>query len=206
MVDLPVLNGLVEVSVGREYSYPSRVEDLDRGVYTVAAPIDAPKVPPLGAGMHLTWLHDGNRYAAPVRVVGFTKAQPPSWQLRLDGEARRETRRNFVRGGGGERLQLWWDGGSRCDGVIVNLSEGGVRCRLATAEAAPDDRVTVRLLLGDEVVEAAALVLSVRAVPDADQFEVVATYQLDEQRSQTVRRYVLQWQMLQRRRAQMLGD
>lgn len=201
---LPGINALVDVSLIDGSSHPSRVEDVDAEVYTVAAPfgIQDAERPDIGTLMEIVWLDDDSRLGAPARLNGFTGERPPRWQLRIVGEPRRQTRRTFVRGGGGEPVRLIrLDGDPKpVDGWVNDISEGGVRCRLLTGDFGRDDRLEVLIGLGDAQVTVSGRVLFVRYDPETEDFELVVTYETVETNGRTIRGYILRRQMEERRR------
>jgi hypothetical protein len=201
---LPTINALVDIALIDGSSYPSRIEDLDRGAYLVAAPFDIPAqdMPEIGALVELAWLCDDSRMAAPAKLEDITRAQARHWQLRLAGEARRQTRRAFVRGGGGEFVDvLSVDGGTApASGRVIDLSEGGVRCRTRIGNFVNDQRVNLQLRLDTEVVTLGGKVLFVRRNPETADFDVVVQYETTESIGRQIRSYVLRKQMEERRR------
>jgi hypothetical protein len=203
-VRLPAINTLVDIALIDGSSYPSRVEDLDRGAYMVGAPfgIAVEDLPEIGAIVELAWLYDDSRLTAPATLEGITREQPRLWQLRIAGDAKRQTRRTFVRGGGGEAVDLLSaDGGTApSSGRIIDLSEGGVRCRTRIGNFVRDQRVNVGLRLDTDVVQIAGRVLFVRRNVETADFDVVVQYETSETVGRLIRSYVLRRQMAERRR------
>src|SRR4051794_7017562 len=110
-------------------AYQSRVEDSDGKRLIVAAPfgvntVDMPKV---GTSMELAWVAGDRRQAVDVRLIELSREQPPRWSLEAIGSTRLQTRRNYVRGGGGEGVEITL-GGIAYAGRVIDVSEGGVRC------------------------------------------------------------------------------
>jgi hypothetical protein len=203
-VQLPTINALVDIALIDGSSYPSRVEDLDRDAYTLAAPfgIAVEELPEVGAIVELAWLHEDSRLTAPAKLEGMTREQPRLWRLRIAGEARRQTRRAYVRGGGGELVDLLSaDGGTApASGRIIDLSEGGVRCRTRIGNFVREQRVEVALRLDADVVKINGRVLFVRRNVETADFDVVVQYETTETVGRLIRSYVLRRQMEERRR------
>jgi c-di-GMP-binding flagellar brake protein YcgR len=214
---LPPINSLLFVAVNDETTYRSRVEDIDSDILTVAAPIGAGDidVPEVGADVAVFWVGSRTRYVLPVRMVGVTRQRPARWQIQPTGQPQPETRRRFVRGGGGKPIRLTGvpNAGDGLDfttvdpgeGMIADISEGGVRCRMPAGEFTPGQRVTVRISLDGSNIEVAGTVHTVRPDPESGQPEVIVTYELPEETAQIIRRYVFSWELAERRRARY-GD
>jgi hypothetical protein len=205
-VRLPAINALVDIALIDGSSYPSRVEDLDldSGAYMVGAPFGIPieDVPEIGAIVELAWLHDDSRLTAPAKLEAITRGRPRLWQVRIAGDAKRQTRRAFVRGGGGELVDLLSVDGSTApdSGRVIDLSEGGVRCRTRIGDFARDQRVTVELRLDADLVQIGGRVLFVRRNVETADFDVVVEYETSETVGRLIRSYVLRRQMKERRR------
>lgn len=219
MADLPEVNSLLFIAVNEEGSWRSRVEDVDGQMLTVAAPLGKGdlEVPDDGAELEVFWTGTRARYVLPVRMMGQTRDRPPRWHLLAVGRATRQTRRSYVRGGGGGPAEIVRtgrveqarndvavssrSGGSNGpqQGTVIDISEGGVRCRMDSADLIPGDQVRVRVRLGDAALDLNGSVLLVRE-QSPDGVDVVVVYQLSESDAQTVRRYVFQWEIAERRR------
>jgi len=201
---LPKINTLIDVSLIDGSNYPSRVEDVDDRLFTVAAPFgiqDAAR-PDVGTSLELAWLRDGSRLAAPARFTGLTREQLPRWLVQIVGESRRRSRREYMRGGGGEPVRLTRTGedSTPVDGRVIDISERSIRCRIRAGDFAPDESVGMAIRLGDAVVEPAAKVMVVRHNKETGFYDIVATYEPTETVSRTIRGYILRRQMEERRR------
>src|SRR5207248_10150903 len=80
----PSVNDLIHIVVDDERMYASRMEDVDGGQLTVAAPIGAGDVdiPALGSVLDVAWVDERSRYAMPVRLTGLTRHRPPAGSSR----------------------------------------------------------------------------------------------------------------------------
>ena len=118
-----------------------------------------------------------------------------------------EQNRNFVRGGGGERILLRRPGCADSLGWIRDLSEQGVRAHFADVELAEGDEVRLHIELDADLVEVTAVATKVaslrQTVPQRGPLsvEVIAVFQPDETQAQVIRRYILRQQMLARGRS-----
>jgi hypothetical protein len=200
---LPGINALVGVLLADGASYPSRVEGVEDDLFTVAAPFDEFDAawPSIGTAMDLVWLGEG-RLVAPVRLTAVAHGRPPRWVVQTTGAPRRETRRAYMRGGGGEPVRL-----VRCDGDplpvegrVVNIGEGGLRCRLPYAGLLRNEHVDVTVDLDGELVQQRVRVLFVARDPGTGAYDVVMTFESSEALGRTIRGYILRRQMAERRR------
>lgn len=207
MTELPEVNSLLYVTVSDDSNYRSRVEDCDGALITVAAPMGKGdhEIPPDGAELAVFWTGIRARFVLPVRMLGQTKDCPPRWHLLALGEPVRKTRRNFVRGGGGGSAEIVPISGGNLGvqsalvrGKVIDISEGGVRCRVPGVELVPGDPVMVRVQLGEQSLQIAGQIVSTR--PEQPGVDVVVTYRPPEQDAQAIRRYVFQWEIAERRR------
>ncbi|MER7275708.1 PilZ domain-containing protein [Dactylosporangium sp. NPDC000244] len=201
MTSLPTINALVDVVLMDGEAYQSRVEDMSGKRLTVAAPFGVipADVPKVGASMELAWVAGDRRQAVDVRLVELGREQPPRWSLEAIGSIRLQTRRNYVRGGGGEWVEVS-HGGSTYQGRVIDLSEGGVRCRLLEDRFERDDRVDVKVSLESESITLRGTVLFVRRDPENATYDVIITYETSELIGRAIRGYVLRREMEERRR------
>ncbi|WP_432834584.1 PilZ domain-containing protein [Dactylosporangium sp. CA-092794] len=198
---LPAINTLVDVVLMDGEAYQSRVEDADGKRLTVAAPfgVNSADVPEVGSIMELAWVAGDRRHAVDVRLAELTRERPPRWSLEAVGSIRLQTRRNYVRGGGGEEVEVTL-GGVAYQGKVVDLSEGGVRCRMEDDRFDRDDRVDVRVQLDTGALALRGIVLFVRRDHENATYDVIITYETNEIMGRAIRGYVLRREMEERRR------
>lgn len=211
MPDLPPVNSLVYVAVSEEITYRSRVEDAAEDTLTVAAPIGAGDldVPPIGSEVAVFWAGTRTRYILPVRMIGITRECPARWAVQAVGAPRTHTRRRFVRGGGNRPAKLIKSGEAHAnplDGVIADISEAGLRCRVPGGDVTVGDRVHVRMTLDEEAIDLIGTVYTVRQDTEQGGWDVVIIYDLPEATAQRIRRYVYAWELAERRRLQDTAD
>jgi c-di-GMP-binding flagellar brake protein YcgR len=201
VTSLPAINALVDVVLTDGEAYQSRVEDITGKRLTVAAPfgVNGADMPGVGTAMELAWVTGDRRQAVDVRLVELSREQPPRWSLEAIGSIRLQTRRNYVRGGGGEGVEVTL-GGTAYAGRVVDLSEGGVRCRMLEDKFDRDDRVDLRVALETETIALRGTVLFVRRDHENHTFDVIITYETTELVGRTIRGYVLRREMEERRR------
>jgi c-di-GMP-binding flagellar brake protein YcgR len=198
---LPAINALVDVVLTDGEAYQSRVEDITGKRLTVAAPfgVNGADMPDVGTAMELAWVTGDRRQAVDVRLAELSREQPPRWSLEAIGSIRLQTRRNYVRGGGGEGVEVTL-GGTAYAGRVVDLSEGGVRCRMLEDKFDRDDRVDLRVALEDETIALRGTVLFVRRDHENATYDVIITYETSELVGRAIRGYVLRREMEERRR------
>jgi len=201
VTSLPAINALVDVVLMDGEAYQSRVEDITGKRLTVAAPfgLNQADLPKVGAAMDLAWVACDRRQAVDVKLVALSHEQPPRWSIESVGSIRLQTRRNYVRGGGGEVVEVSL-GGTAYQGRVIDLSEGGVRARMLEDKFDRDDRVELRIGLENETIALSGTVLFVRRDPENATYDVIITYETSELVGRAIRGYVLRREMEERRR------
>jgi len=201
---LPGLDQPISLALSGDLSYRARVEQVGDGVLSVSGPLGADvPTPEPGAPLRLFWVHRRMRYVIPVHMVGVAGPRPWRWTLRPAGDPQAETRRRFIRGGGGGPVQLWRPqpaGPAWREGLLLDVSEGGLRGRLPAEAFDRGESLQIRAWLGTDEVAAAGEVLSVRPHTDPGWLDLVVEYELGEQAARRLRRYLLAWEVDQRRR------
>jgi hypothetical protein len=163
-------------------------------------------IPPAGSTVTVRWAAaPRGRYALSANVVGVDGNRV---DIRFAGEPAIEQSRHYVRGGGGEPIHLIRPGLQDAIGWVHDISEKSVRAHFSDIELHPGHDLTLRVQLGDEVVEfpaTATRVSSLRQqVPKRGPLsvEMVAVFtSKDEHQAKIVRRYVLRHQLTARGRA-----
>jgi hypothetical protein len=199
--NLPPINALVDVVLLDGEAFSSRVEDIEGVTLTVGAPygVHAADIPKVGTALEIAWVAEDRRHAVDVRLTALTREQPPRWEIQVIGSVRLQTRRNYVRGGGGEHVEVV-RGADTIAGKVIDLSEGGVRMRVTEDVLDRDDRVDVVMRVEGERLTLRGTVLFVRRHPETASFDVIITYEAPEAISRTIRGYVLRREMEARRR------
>jgi hypothetical protein len=158
----------------------------------------------VGASVTLRWS------AGPRGRYALTGAVLTADENRIDvaaGSAPKvEQNRNFVRGGGGERVLLRRPGCTDALGWIRDLSEQGIRAHFADADLTEGDEVRLHIQLDADMVDVTAVATKVaslrQTVPQRGPMsvELIAVFRPDETQAQVIRRYVMRQQMLARSR------
>lgn len=126
------------------------------------------------------------------------------WQVVFAEEPQPSNRRRYVRGAGGELVQLSdvTPGHEQIlgTGAVVNLSEGGLRCQLPRFDHDPDAEVFVRISLDGGTIKAAAWLSDVKPLTRGHGVEATLTFrQLSDAEAQLIRRHIYQRQLAARR-------
>lgn len=209
---LPAAGEQIEVSTSDERSYTTWVDQSDGHLMSVFAPHDLLVVDLPGAGSIVTirWHSMRGRHHVDAVFLERRGDGGLQWILEVQGDLRVTQDRQFVRGAGGEPLTI-----VRVDtddepaeeparvvtGVVVDLSERGVRARVESLEVVEEDTVSVVLRLEEAEVGVTGTVL--RLFPGAKDVlpELVVVFEADDATATTIRRYVLQSQLRARRLA-----
>ena len=211
MADPPAINSLLQVVIDDELGFPTRVEELDGPILTIAAPLGRGdlEVPAPGTELQVIWTASRTRYMWQVEMLSRTKGRLNRWHLRGLGDPQRHNRRQYVRGEASGPVTLVTTGrqtqAKEFTGYLIDVCEGGARCRLRRVETNVGEAVALRLSLDRKIVQINGMVLLVRAAEDGRNHDVVVTYDLKEREAQLVRRYVLQWEITERHRLRDLG-
>jgi hypothetical protein len=209
------INTLIEIDIPDGPQLPSRVEDSDGSILTLAGPPSLLEPPEPGDPIRLLWSAGlRGRYVAPVELVEIVKGTLPLWRVKLAGETSIEQRRRFARVPVPvpEPVQLRGKPADKdIQGRIIDISEGGLRCRLdedALEEGVLVDdalgegqAVSISTRLDDHALSARGRVLRIFRGQSSKDLELVITMHLDENDAGFVRRYVMREQIRARRAA-----
>jgi c-di-GMP-binding flagellar brake protein YcgR len=198
--DLPQINCLVDLVLPDGDIFRSRVEDIDGKMFTVGAPLDSrANASKVGTDLEVEWVLDERRQAVDMRLKSLSGAHPPLWTLEVTSTVRTQSRRSYVRGGGGENADIS-HAAKKATGKVIDLSEGGVRLRVHEDLFERDQHVDVLLKLDGERLSVRGTVLFVRRHPQTASFDLIITYEMPEAVGRTIRSYVLKREMEARRR------
>lgn len=201
----PGINERVEISVKRGGTYRSRVEDLDGALLTLAAPLDllVTDVPDAGLELTVRWIAgERGRYAADAVVNRVVHGHVSTWVVEITSRPEIEQNREYVRGGGGEPVELTvGEAGEPHRGEVIDVSERSVKAVFKRVDIAPGSEVSLRLMLEDEQMTLRGHVYRVVDQAATSEVQVVLMLDADETQAQAIRRHVMNLQRLARARA-----
>lgn len=188
--------------------WESKVEEYEDDLLVIPAPPPelAIVVPGDDEVINIAWNRPPHRYRVRAEMVASSQSR---WRLRVVSEPEPVTRRTFFRGGGGETAQLrHHDAKAWHAATVEDVSEAALRCYVTDLQFIEGDPVDARVTLGDDTFEVSGTVLLTRESDKATggDAEVVILYTLAEAQAQQVRRYLLEWQLAERRRAAAAED
>ncbi|MBL7256907.1 hypothetical protein [Paractinoplanes lichenicola] len=200
---LPADGSFIELTSYGETLPGVRVVHTAGAMLTLSLALD--NVPPAGSTVTLRWATaPRGRYAS---LANVTAVDGNRVDVQLAGEASLEQSRDFVRGGGGEPIVLLRPDGP-AQGFVRDLSERAVRAQFTDVEVQPGEDLTLRVQVGDEVVEFAAQAVKVSSmrqqIPRRGPMivEMVAVFAgTDEHSARVVRRYIMHEQLMARARS-----
>lgn len=206
------VNTLIEISIPDGPQLASRVEDSDGSILTLAGPPSLLEPPEPGDTIRLLWsAGPRGRYVVPVELVEIVKGTLPLWRVKLAGEPAIEQRRRFARVPVQEPVQLRGKSNEDIQARIVDISEGGLRCRLeedalkegVLVEDVLDEgqAVAISMRLDDRAFSVRGQVLRIFRGQSSKDLELVITMHLDESDAGFIRRYVMREQIRARRAA-----
>ncbi|OJF14695.1 hypothetical protein [Couchioplanes caeruleus] len=199
---LPEAGSYVEMTDADEQAARVRVVHAESSVLTLSSPLAA--VPPVGTTVTLRWsAAPRGRFALPCAVV---EADENRLEVRTAGEALVEQQREFVRGGGGERIIMRRPGWKDAHGWIRDVSEHSARAHFEGANVVEGEELQLWMQLGGEIIDIPAVAARVAMLPQQVppgpmSVEIVAIFDIDESLARIIRRYVMRQQLLSRTRS-----
>lgn len=194
---LPSPGAHVRVSLpGHHAGLRSSVHEIAGDELVIAAPVEPPGVAPLplGGELSLSWTSDRGLHRLGVQLRQRL-TRPPRWRVGVLAPPQREQRR------AGYRVPVMSSVDVRLDGTwrrarLVDLSEGGLRCLLASGtDVAERSPCRVRLDLVRRGLELSALVVRVREGIDAMVDIGVQFVEVPAALSDELRRYLFDAQL-----------
>jgi len=202
-VEFPEIGSPIFLVLGEGVNFRSRLESIDGDAFEVAAPLETtgPELAP-GNEFDVFWAPPRTRIVLPSRLTGMSDGAPFRWTLVPTANARQSNRREFVRGGGGAAVRLDTDAIDRpIEGALLDISEGGLRCWIdEPVPAGHGDHLRAMVWLGTAEVELSGTVHTVRDAPHGEPGQhLILTFDAKEEVAQIIRRYVLAWEVAERR-------
>lgn len=207
---LPEIGSQVFLAIGEGANFRSRLEAVGNGTFSVAAPLETAGPSALAPGheFQIFWAPPRTRIVLPCRLVQITDNAPFQWRLEPVGTPQVSNRREFVRGGGGAAVHLTAaedDRASEAEGRLVDISEGGLRCRITQPlPVRVGDEMRAVVWLGSGEVELTGRVHTVRDDGDGVQ-QLILLFRTQEAVAQMIRQYIIAWEIGERRRVRENG-
>jgi hypothetical protein len=134
---MPGLRERVHVRVGRwAVSLPSIVEDVTETDILLGAPLDLAEgqEPSAGERMLLMWEDAAGPHTLPCSFAAVVPRELPQWRVTPDGLAKGDQRRRHVRAATDGAATIIRDQSANA-ATLLDVSEGGLRCRLTKEDA-----------------------------------------------------------------------
>lgn len=134
---LPELRQRVHVRLGRwAVSLPAVVEDVTPQEVVIGAPLDLDEeqLPTAGERLLVLWEDVTGPHTLPCSFASVVPRELPQWRLLPDGVAKGNQRRRHVRASTEGKATVVRDQ-QVLPAALLDVSEGGLRCRLADADA-----------------------------------------------------------------------
>ncbi|MBU2668802.1 hypothetical protein KOI35_35355 [Actinoplanes bogorensis] len=201
---LPAGGSFIEMTAYGETQSGVRVVSAEGTAVTLSLALA--DVPAAGSTVTLHWATaQRGRYASLATVAAVDGNRV---EVHLAGEPSFEQSRDYVRGGGGEPIVLLVPSFSPAEGHVRDLSEHAVRAQFTDVEVQPGDEITLRIQVGDDVVEFGAQAVKVSSmrqrIPRRGPMivEMVAVFtESDEYQAKVIRRYIMHEQLMSRARS-----
>jgi hypothetical protein len=201
----PGINERVEITVRRGGTYRSRVEDVDGALVSLAAPLDllVTDVPDAGLELTVRWIAgERGRYAADAVIDHVVHGHVSTWVVKITSDPEIEQNREYVRGGGGEPVELTvGENGESHRGEAIDVSERSIKAVFKRLDIAAGTEVSLRLALEDEQMLLKGKVYRVVDQAATSEVQIVLMLDADESQAQAIRRHVMNLQRLARARA-----
>ena len=211
MTTLPEVNELVRVSLNDdELVLPSRVEDSSDGdlLLAAAAYVGDVEGPREGSVVSIHWASKRGVCSVAALYLGQerTASGMRIWRVRPAGAVELVQRRRYARVEVNGALSVV---NPEVDtvrvGWMLDLGEGGVRCRVAPGAFKPDEPVECRLNVDGDVIVVHGTILRAEK-PISGYEELVVTFPDDHPASDMVRKHVFAEQLRVRRAASAGGQ
>lgn len=210
--DVPEAGTPVFLALGEGANFRSRLESVDGRTFCVSAPLETAGPAALRPGheFQIFWVPPRTRIVLPVRLVEITDSTPFRWRLEPVGPPKVSNRREFVRGGGGAAVRLTAaeeERASEADGTLIDISEGGLRCRISQAlPVRVGDEMRAVVWLGTGEVELTGRVHTVHDDPEGAGQQLILIFRVEEVVARMIRQYIINWELAERRRARERGE
>ena len=201
--EFPEIGTSIFLALGEGVNFRSRLESIDGDAFEVTAPLEtAGPVIDLGHEFEIFWAPPRTRIVLPCRLVGISEGAPFRWALVPTANARQSNRREYVRGGGGAAVRLDAEPiDLPVEGALLDISEGGLRCWVdQPVSLVRGDHLQAKVWLGADEVELSSTIHTVRDAPHGEPGQhLILTFDAKENVASMIRRYVMAWEVGERR-------
>jgi hypothetical protein len=176
---------------------------VDGFVLTLGLPPGYEEYLPPGPNSLITlrWVGRRGRYTAPGRFISAESDGRIVWHVEALGTVEVEQGRQVSRAPASGLVHLGPTEptvGVVLRGRLMDISETGMRCQLAGGGVDPGQQVSVRLVLGEQLVAVRGTVVRMEPGAVEGSLEVAVAFAPDEAQAQVIRRYVLHRQVRDR--------
>lgn len=202
-MEIPPLNHRVTLRTADGTEYGSRSEGVEDGALVLATPLEIAAQSRRWQGRRITvcWTSGSGLCELPLTIVDTAlDGAVRVWHARPSSSATRTrhvNRRAHVRVPLSSRVFVEHEGISH-DGIMLDASEAGLRCRLARVELPEAARVTASFGVGEDAFALPGIVHRVTSLDGGS--EVVLALDADDRDATTLRRALFTEQIKQRQR------
>jgi hypothetical protein len=202
---LPDLRQRVHVRLGRwALSLPTIVEDVGEGEILLGAPLDLAEdqAPVAGDRLQILWEDQSGPHTLACSFGAVVPRELPHWRVHPDGAAKSDQRRRHVRAGTEGGITVVRDQALH-PATLLDVSEGGLRCRLQDADAVAGvgDLVSCVLPIGTRELDLRGRVVQVHLDLGGPRVLAVNFLDLTLQQADELRRHVFAEQARARARS-----
>jgi hypothetical protein len=200
---LPKINDRVRIGLPDDILLPSRIEDVARDAFEVAAPsyVGDLELPEIGTELELLWTSERGLYRVATAFRGVRRRRIAVWELGVLGEVTVAQRRDFVRVPVPGMVSLVEEGSSHTAHLarLGDVSEGGLRCQSTSNLSL--GRVSVRFEIGEDRLRIPGQVVRIDPAdgPVRAMRDIIVAFDEDEKLRDQLRPALVREQLRQRR-------
>jgi c-di-GMP-binding flagellar brake protein YcgR len=195
-VDLLSLNALVILRIAQsDAEFASRIEDVDQETVIVAAPAggSAMLFATASREIQLSWVSARGRYEQSCDLVEVIGGVLKRWRLRPVGRAVLIQRRRYIRVRAAIAVLVFLPS-EVLPATTIDISEGGLRLRMAQREIEDHTPTAVHMAMGGTAIDVTGFVLRSTKI-EGRQTEAVVAFETEGPGTDAIRRYVFQMQL-----------
>ena len=206
-MEIPPPNHPVTLRSAEGTEYSSRSEGVEGGALVLATPFELFGQSRVWEGTEITvcWTSGSGLCELPLTIVGSARdGAVRVWHARPSSNATRTrhiNRRAHVRVPLSSKITVDHEGTSY-DGIMLDASEAGLRCRLGRVDLPDAGKVTASFTVGEDDFALAGIVY--RVTTQDGNSEVVLALDADDRDATTLRRALFAEQIKQRQRQRLV--